>query len=206
MIADFSWKFLSNCWIFSVKFENWLKLREGKIWAAKRTLTKEKVKNGDDVAIYVIGTNSICGAYQIDGDWYSSKEPYWPDEVREGKVMYPHQVKLKVIQEGVANIEKLTSSLTFIENKKNRFVYFRGTPANFKRPIPASDYQKILEEMKENPLPTDMTKLLKRTTYPPLKPKYKVGNILMHPKHGRVKVVSANFKDGKWEYEVEKIA
>ncbi|MEM3530942.1 MAG: hypothetical protein QXD42_04005 [Nitrososphaerales archaeon] len=36
-------------------------------------------------------------------------------------------------------------------------------------------------------------------------PKYKVGEVLTHSKHGKVKVISASFKDGKWFYEVEKV-
>jgi len=40
---------------------------------------------------------------------------------------------------------------------------------------------------------------------PPSEPKYKVGEALTHSKYGKVKVISASFKDGKWFYEVERV-
>jgi len=98
---------------------------------------------------------------QIIGDWVPATQVIWDDEREEGRIKYPHQTKVKTIQEGLANLKELASRLSFIRSKQNWQVYLQGTPANMGRPIPESDYKIIYEAMVSNPLPQDITSLFK---------------------------------------------
>jgi predicted RNA-binding protein len=147
-------------WIFSVTPENWQIAREQKIWSVRTENLAQKVNKGDFIVLYVSGTESFCSIIEILEDWHTAAQPVWPDEIEENRIKYPYQTKVKIIQEGLANIKKMLQKLSFIKNKQKWGVYVQGTPANMRRPISESDYQSIQNVMKSNALPQDITTLL----------------------------------------------
>jgi predicted RNA-binding protein len=146
-------------WLFSVTPENWKIMRSNKIWAVRTKNIAEKVKRGDYVVLYVAHTKAFCSVIQIAGDWIQSVKPYWVDEIEENKVMYPFKANVNLIQEGLARISEMVPKVSFVTNKKNWGVYVQGTPANCRRPLPERDYQIIVDAMKSNPLPTDISSI-----------------------------------------------
>jgi len=147
-------------WIFSVTPENWQIARKQKIWAVKRENVAQKVNKGDFIVLYVSGTESFCTVIEILEDWHAAVQPVWMDEMEENRIKYPYQTKVKIVQEGLANIKKMLQKLSFIKNKQKWGVYVQGTPANTRKPISELDYQSIQDAMKLNPLPEDITTLL----------------------------------------------
>jgi predicted RNA-binding protein len=150
-----------NYWVFSVAPENWKIAREQKIWAVRTKNLTKKVKKGDCIALYIVGTRSFCTIIQISEDWTRSSQIVWADEIEKRLVKYPYQAKVRIAQEGLASVKDLLPKLTFIKNKRLWGPYFLGTPANFERPIEENDYDAICEALKSNPLPQDITSLLK---------------------------------------------
>ena len=146
-------------WVFSVTEENWEIARKYQIWAVARRSICKKVRKGDFIILYVIGVGSFCTILEVIGGWISSDQLIWADEKEEGKLKYPYRVKTRIVQEGLADVKKILPRLSFIENKRNWGLYFKGTPANMGKPIPESDYKIIYETMQSNPLPKDIGKL-----------------------------------------------
>jgi predicted RNA-binding protein len=148
-------------WIFSAAPENWKIARERKIWAVRSENVAGKVGKGSLIVLYVNGTKSFCTIIEILEDWHPATQAVWADEIEERQVKYPHQTRVRIVQEGIANVPEIVQKLSFIENKRRWGVYVLGTPANLRRPIPESDYQLILKTMQSNPLPHDFTPTLK---------------------------------------------
>jgi predicted RNA-binding protein len=174
-------------WVFSVTPENWKIAREQKIWAVKTENLTRKVKKGDFIALYIVGTRSFCTIMQISGDWTRSSQIVWADEMEEKLVKYPYQAKARIVQEGLASVKDLLPKLTFIKNKRLWGPYFLGAPANFERSIEEHDYDEIYEALKSNPLPQDVTSFLK---VKPGKPQIipKEGKALTSiPKHNEIR-------------------
>jgi len=105
------------------------------------------------------------GAYELTGEWFRSTRPTWADEVEQGKIIYPWQVKLKLIQLGTASVKELAPRLSFIENKERWSVYLRGAIANMGRPIGSEDYQLILEELQKPPIQVSTKPILVATAF-----------------------------------------
>lgn len=139
-------------WIMSTSDENWKIAREKKIWAVKHDTIAKKVSNGDYIILYNTDKKAFLSILRIISDWYSATELTWSDEKSEGRIIYPYQVHVEVIQEGIADLRKVAPRLAFIENKSTPGIYLQGTPGNFKRPISESDYKIIAEEMAKNRL------------------------------------------------------
>jgi len=91
------------------------------------------------------------GVGEITGDWYEATEPVWSDEIQAGEVLYPWQAKISLNRVGAVDYKHLSAKLSFVENKKVFQVYLMGTPANFGRAIPPSDFNLIYEEMGKPP-------------------------------------------------------
>ncbi|GBC74837.1 hypothetical protein HRbin06_00144 [archaeon HR06] len=152
----------TSYWVFSVTPENWQIARQKKIWAVRSKNITQKVRKGDFIILYVNGTESFCTIIETLEDWYQATEVVWADEMEERIIKYPYQIKVRIVQEGLANVKELVQKLSFIKNKQKWGVYVQGTPANMGRPIPESDYQIIQNAMRLNPLPGDISSLLKR--------------------------------------------
>ena len=177
----------TSYWVFSVTPENWQIARQKKIWALRSENLAQKVSKGDFIVLYVSGTETFCTIIETLEDWHPAAEVVWIDEMEERRIKYPYQTKVKIVQEGLANVKELVQKLSFIKNKQKWGVYVQGTPANMRRPISESDYQIIQNVMKLNPLPQDISSLLK------LKPKIakrttiEVKGLTTIPKHNEIR-------------------
>ena len=193
-------------WIFSVIRENWEIARKHRVWAVARKSLCRKIRKGDFIILYVIGTGSLCSIMKIIGDWVSTDQLIWADEKEERKLKYPFQVKVRIIQEGLANVKSILPKLSFIENKQNWGLYFKGTPANMGKPILESDYRLIYEAMRSNPLPKDIGKLLKPERKRKIsirKFEESVPTTLSSPKHDEIR--NMIFEIGKFEGRISEI-
>ena len=145
-------------WIISVTEENWYTIRSSNVYGAPlsqgRKPLHEFVRFGDIIIFYVKkkGSKSLggkfVGAYKVASEWFREDRPFWPDEVREGRVKYPWRVRLEPIKIGVADLRELVPKLRFIEKKDRPSAYLVGTPANLKRPIPEEDARLIIESLR----------------------------------------------------------
>ncbi|MCP8322120.1 MAG: EVE domain-containing protein [archaeon] len=183
---------MTQYWIWPVTEENWEIVKAKQIWATHNEKIRHKVLKGDMIIFYVTKSGCFQGIYKILNEWYITKDKVWSDETTE--VKYPYQVKLEVHKLGKVEYKKLVPQLDFVVSKKGYRNYIMGSdggPGNHGKPISEADYQRILAGM--------------GIIRPPPEPKYKVGEILIHPKHGTVKVISISFRDGKWSYEVGKV-
>jgi len=140
-------------WIFSCSRENWEILKERNFWAVRTEKIRDKIKAGDRIIFYITRSDppSFLGLYKVVGNWRQAEEPVWHSEVKEGRILYPWQSDIELIQLGTANYKELSSRLNFVENKDKWNVYLVGTPSNLQRPISDEDYQLIYEEMKKPP-------------------------------------------------------
>jgi len=136
-------------WVFSVTSENWEIVKGKNIWAVSRKSICDKVKKHDTLIFYVKKTGSFKGIFRVASDWYETKEIIWTDELQEGRVIAPYQIKIEPFLLGDANFIRLEDQLTFVEKKRKPQIYLMGTPANFGKPLSESDYQIILSEMKK---------------------------------------------------------
>lgn len=144
---------VQNVWISSVTYDNWKILKEQNIWASVAPIEnlQTKIKHGDNIVFYVIGTKAIMGIFMVVGDWYESTKPIWSDE-KNVEIIYKSQVRLKRIKTGVAKIQTLRSILTVFKNKDERNVNLilrgqNGYPSNFNTPIPIQDLERIKENL-----------------------------------------------------------
>lgn len=141
-------------WIWSASSENWDILDEKRIWATYSKTATEKVKPGDYVIFYVVGTGTFKGSYKVKSKWYESKDIVWADEKTEQTKMYPYQCDLEPHVQGYAVYSELAPQLSFIGNKSNPQAYIMGAqggPGNFQRPIPESDFLHIIKALQEGP-------------------------------------------------------
>ena len=67
----------------------------------------QKVKKGDVIALYVKTSNVFLNIVRISDDWIPSKKIVRVDEKQEGRIKYPYQTSVDIIQEGVASIREL---------------------------------------------------------------------------------------------------
>lgn len=139
-------------WIASVDPPNWEIVKKKNLWAVNTESKKNKLRKGDILILYVMGSKCFQGICEFVGDWERSDSILWADEVEENKIKYPFRIGLRLIKTGFAYVEELASELDFIKNKDRPFVYLMGSPANFQRPIPKKDFETILKEMKERPI------------------------------------------------------
>jgi predicted RNA-binding protein len=86
-------------WVLSGSLNNWDKGISDNIWGVRVGLKKswEKLQKGDMLIFYV--TNPISGVIGIGSveDIFEQKNPLWPDEIKENKVIYPYRFEFKVL-------------------------------------------------------------------------------------------------------------
>jgi len=142
-------------WIIPITYNNWLVCHKEKVYGFGQSL-EELVKKGDIIIFYVMKSrcsnldyaSRFVNAYEIVSDWFREDKPLWPDEVKARKVLYPYRVRLRLVKEGKVKVEELVDELGFIKRKDVWKVYFRGCPANFKKPIPEEDAKLIIERLR----------------------------------------------------------
>ena len=146
---------MARYWIIPITYDNWLICHNKLVYGFGETL-EDLVKAGDIIIFYVMKKRcrdpdyAMCfvGAYEVTSSWFRESKPLWPDEQETGKVLYPYRVKLKLIRDGKVKAEELVDRLSFIKNKERWQVYFRGCPANFRKPIPEEDAKLIIESLR----------------------------------------------------------
>jgi len=145
----------SSNWIWSVTPENWEILKSQNVWGSRIVKERigEKVKSGDQVAFYVIGTSSFKGIFEFVGDWYDSPGKTWDDDLRpDGSLIYISQIQIKPIQLGSVKIHNLHEKLELFIDKSqsNRNLVLQGGngyPSNNSRPLSKDDFAMIRSEL-----------------------------------------------------------
>lgn len=148
-----------SLWIWSVTPSNWEILKTKKGWGSKipKELISEVVKSGDQVAFYVIGTNSFKGIYELDGVWFDSPGKTWDDDLEStGELRYKSQIKIKPISLGIALLSQLYEKMDVFKGKTTniRNLVLQGSggyPSNNKRSLSKEDFTKIIDELKHHP-------------------------------------------------------
>jgi len=142
-------------WIIPITYDNWLTCHGELTYGFGENL-EDLIKTGDIIIFYVMKSRcrdpdyAACfvGAYEVIGKWFREDKPLWPDEREVGKVLYPYRVKTRLVKDGKVKAEELVGRLSFIRSKDRWQVYFRGCPANFRKPIPEEDARLIIESMR----------------------------------------------------------
>lgn len=145
-----------NYWIWSTTSDNWGILKRECIWGSRVIPEKisSKVKDGDVVAFYVIGTNSFKGIFEFTGSWYDSPGKTWKDDVEsDGKLRYASQIKIKPVSIGDVKLSELYEELELFKNKEThvRNLILQGSggyPSNNSQPLFENDFEIILSKMK----------------------------------------------------------
>ena len=136
-------------WVWSTTRKNWPVVKEKNVWAVNSEQKKRSAAKGDKIAFYVKGTNYFRGVFEAAGDWHGPTAE-WPEAPADGE--FEHEIDLKPVQLGYADLNKLSDKLEFIENKKRVGVYLRGSPngpANMGRPVSDGDLRAILGELRD---------------------------------------------------------
>jgi MoxR-like ATPase/predicted RNA-binding protein len=140
-------------WIFATPKSNLdIALQKG-IWAYKEKPTAEKILKGDILIFYVTGLKYFAAIATVESDWYESPDIVWQDEQEAKKIIYPFQIKIKIIYQRQVNAQEFVDRLSFITNKIKWGKSFMTAPGNNKNPIPESDYKIILSAFKGISLP-----------------------------------------------------
>ncbi len=142
-------------WIIPITYDNWLVCHKEMIYGFGESL-ENHIKKGDIIIFYVMKSRCsnpdyasyFANAYEVVSNWFKENKPLWPDEVKAKKVLYPHRVTLRLVKEGKVKVEELVDELGFIKRKDVWKIYFRGCPANFKKPIPEEDAKLIIERLR----------------------------------------------------------
>jgi len=151
-------KSTNSSWIWSVTPDNWKILKIKKVWGSR--ISKEKisqvVKSGDQVAFYVIGSNSFKGVYEFVGDWYDSPGVTWDDDLEpSGELRYKSQIEIKPVCLGNALLFDLHEKMILFKDKPTNIRNLilqggSGYPSNNQKPLLQEDFAIILDELKNN--------------------------------------------------------
>lgn len=149
----------SDLWIWSVTPDNWEIVKSKNIWGSRvpKDRIGVKVKSGDQVAFYVIGSNSFQGIFEFIGEWYDSPGETWRDDLEpDGSLRYKSQIKLKPIQLGSVNVPDLYEKMQLFIGKPQNICNLilqggSGYPSNNSRPLLKEDFEIILQHLSQNP-------------------------------------------------------
>jgi len=142
-------------WIIPITYDNWLVCHNEKVYGFGESL-KNLIRAGDVIIFYVMRSKcrdpdyAACfvNAYEVISGWFREDKLLWPDEQKASKILYPYRVRLRLVKDGKVKAEELVNRLGFIKNKERWQVYFRGCPANFRKPIPEEDAKLIIESLR----------------------------------------------------------
>jgi len=142
-------------WIIPITYDNWLVCHNELVYGFGKSL-KDIIKAGDVIIFYVMKSrcrypdyaSCFVDAYEVVTNWFREDKPLWPEEREVGKALYFYRVRLRLIKSGKVRVEELVDRLSFIKRKDAWQVYFRGCPANFRKPIPEEDAKLIIESLR----------------------------------------------------------
>ncbi len=117
---------------------------ENRIYGARSERVAKKIGVGDCVVFYIKRSMELRDLWIVDGLWEYSDKPLWPDELEDNRVIYKYRVALRNIRKGSVAIYDVVNVLSFIRDKNNWQLYFKGP-----RPIDTYDLIKILEKYRE---------------------------------------------------------
>jgi predicted RNA-binding protein len=135
-------------WLCVTNQENWEVIRERNIWGVeeRHRNTISKVKPGDRLLIYVMGTKKeneslsprIVAVYEAVSEVFTD-----PSRLFKGKV-YPLRIRLRPIAvfSKPLDFRELVPKLGFIKNKRMWVGHIRGKAM---REIPKVDFETVLE-------------------------------------------------------------
>ncbi len=152
---------LQNFWIWSTTPKNWEILKTKHVWGSRvpKDRISNKVKEGDLVAFYVIGTNSFKGVYEFASDWFDSPGKTWDDDLEpNGKLRYVSQIKILPIAMGLVELSQLYEKMELFKDKptniRNSILQGgSGYPSNNAKSLSESDFQEIITEFKNHQEP-----------------------------------------------------
>lgn len=148
----------TNYWIWSITPDNWEIVKSHNVYGSR--IPKEriglKVKSGDQVAFYVIGSNCFKGIFEFVGEWYDSPGKTCDDDLEpDGSLRYKSQIKLKSIQLGSVNVPDLYEKIELFigkpQNIRNLLLQdSNGYPSNNSRPLLKEDFETIKQDLTQN--------------------------------------------------------
>jgi len=140
---------LPNYWIAPTNIDSWNIVKKNNFYAFHKESSRDKIVPGDRLLFYLTRSKPpvFVGAAEVSSAYELATVPFWPNELKEGKVIHPWRFQLKMLKVGAADVRSLIGKLSFVENKVDWGVYFLGSLANFNRPIGEGDYQAIFDEL-----------------------------------------------------------
>ncbi|MGC8544023.1 MAG: EVE domain-containing protein, partial [Vulcanisaeta sp.] len=108
----------------------------------KSSKVRNLIKHGDRLVVYIMKRDckELCGSFvavlEAVGEWRRSNSPLWPDEVREGKILYPWIINVKVIVNGTVKFAEVKDELSKLLGREIKdpgklrpySVYYSGKP------------------------------------------------------------------------------
>jgi predicted RNA-binding protein len=149
---------VNSKWIWSVTPENWEILKSQNIWGSRirKELIGDKIKSGDQVVFYVVGTSRLKGIFEFVGDWYDSPGETWTGDLKpDGSLIYVSQIQIKPIQLGTITIHSLHDKLDVFlgKSQSNRNLVLQsgnGYPSNNNKSLSENDFAIIRKELMRN--------------------------------------------------------
>ena len=88
---------MSRYWTLSGTLENWRIGLERGVWGVSERAKPlwEKVEKGDIVVFYATHNVGVLG-YGVVVEKFESREPLWPEEVRQGRALWPYRIRIRV--------------------------------------------------------------------------------------------------------------
>ena len=148
----------TNSWIWSVTPENWEIVKSKYVYGSRipKERISSKVQSGDQVAFYVIGTNSFKGIFEFDGNWFDSPGKLWDDDLElDGSLRYSSRINLKPIQLGSVNVLDLYEKMELFIGKSHNSCNLllrgnNGYPSNNSKSLLESDFEIIEQHLAQN--------------------------------------------------------
>ena len=147
-------------WLVMMTEENYRYTVEHGVYGLPEGLSglKDRIRPGDRLVVYVVrrGCSELCQSFtavlEVVGEWRESSRPMWPDEVREGRVLYPWVVNVRVVVEGRVEFENVKGELSRILNSEV------GSPSELRvymmRELPSGFGELIEEKLRSTPRTT----------------------------------------------------
>lgn len=84
-------------WLLSGTMENWERALSGSVWGVREGLKTfwDKLTIGDILLFYVVSpVSGVVGIGKVESK-FEQRKPFWSDEVKENKVIYPFRFEFK---------------------------------------------------------------------------------------------------------------
>ncbi len=152
----------------------WLDLFTGQTWQEfldaggnvtgfrkKRWKTVQRIKKGDYLVCYITGISRFIGILEVTSDAFQDTTKIWKFDD------FPSRLKVKPVlaltPATAIPVKSMWGKLSILQDKQKWGVYFRGSPAKWKRQDGEAIW-KAFDEAKENPInrPVDKAKFLRK--------------------------------------------